>query len=140
MTLTIRSFPVYFRPDRLDRSSCFFRKYIHHGVTWLPCCSHLEGKWFISFITLIIVCISFSEDWYVKQYHFERLVSIWIVWNVISWSHFEGTDASHTFKLRTLYSLKENKWTSICVLWYGHYSCLLLSRIFDLFLQKYLST
>ena len=41
--------PVYFRQARLDRLSYFFRKYIHHGVTRLPCCSNFEEKWYKSF-------------------------------------------------------------------------------------------
>ena len=110
--------------------------------SWCHLASLLFSSWrkvIYIILHLLLHVYDFSKDRCMKQYHFERLVSIWIVWNVISWSHSEGTDASHTFKLRTLYSLKETKWTSICVLWYEHYSCLLFGLILDRFLDRLLT-
>ena len=52
--------PVYFRSVSPNNSPNrhVFRKYIHHGVIGLPCCSYFKARSFISFRTILIITIS----------------------------------------------------------------------------------
>ena len=73
-------FPVYFRKARFDRLSYFFRKYIHHGVTRLPCCSHFKAKWYKSFDTIFIN--HFMHSMSHRLWHLRIVHTVWSCNNI----------------------------------------------------------